>query len=73
MTVADLLAKIESYPKGFEFTLPYNKMTEKVREDTHKIMRLATDKGLVESIAIGAGWDADGTFNGFQNETFKRL
>ena len=73
MTVADLLARIESYPKGFEFTLSYNQMTEKVRKDTHKIMRLATEKGLVKSISIGAGWDVDGTFNPFQNETFKRL
>lgn len=73
MTVADLLAKIKSYPKGFEFTLPYNKMTDKIRKDIHKIMKMATEQGLVKSVKIGAGWDEDGTFNPFQNETFKRL
>ena len=72
MTIQDLLNRIEGYPKGFEFTLPYNKMTEKQQRDIHKLMKIAEKKGLVESISIGAGWDEDGTFNGFQNETFKR-
>lgn len=73
MTVQDLIDRIESYPKGFEFTLPYNRMTEKQRQDIFKVMRAATKKGLVKSISIGAGWDEDGSFNGFQNETFRRV
>ena len=72
MTVQDLVNRIESYPKGFEFTLPYNRMTEKQRQDMFKVMRAAEKKELVESISIGAGWDEDGSFNPFQNETFRR-
>ena len=72
MTIDDLVQRIKGYPKGFRFTIPYNKMTEKTRNDAHKVMKLAVDQGLIESIEIGAGWDDDGTFNGYQNETFVR-
>ena len=73
MTVQDLIDRIESYPKGFEFTLPYNKMTEKQKRDMFKIMEIARERGLVKSISIGAGWDEDGNFNPFQNETYRRV
>lgn len=72
MTFNDLLKRIENYPIGFQFTLPYNQMTEKQRRDTYKLMETAQKKGLVKSISIGAGWDLDGSFNPFQNETFER-
>ena len=72
MTVNDLLDRIRKYPKGFRFTLQYNQMTDKIRKDVYKIMKMAIDQGLVESVEIGAGWDEDGTFNGYQNETFVR-
>ena len=73
MTVQDLVDRIESYPKGFEFTLPYNQMTEKQQRDIYKIMKIATDKGYVKSVSIGDGWDKDGSFNCYQNETFRRI
>lgn len=73
MTFNDLIKRIESYPKGFKFTLYYNQMKEKTKTDAIKLMRIAVNKGLVESVEIGAGWNADGNFNLCQNETFKRL
>lgn len=69
----DLLQRIDNYPKGFRFTLQYNKMTNKVRSDAHKLMKMAVEQGLIKSVEIGAGWDEDGTFNGYQNETFMRV
>lgn len=73
MTVGDLIKRIESYPTGFEFTIPYNRMTEKQNRDMNKILKIAQDKNLIESVSIGAGWDENGTFNAFQNETFRRI
>ena len=73
MTVGDLVKRIESYPTGFEFTIPYNQMTEKQNRDMNKILKIAQDKNLIESVSIGAGWDKDGSFNCFQNETFRRI
>ncbi len=73
MTMEDLLKRIESYPKGFEFTLPYNKMTKAVRNTAYELTKKATDLGLIESISTGAGWNDDGTFDGFQCETFRRI
>lgn len=73
MTVNDLIQRIENYPVGFEFTIPYNQMTEKQNRDINKILRIAQDKNLIKSISIGAGWDKDGSFNCFQNETFRRI
>jgi len=72
MKVDDLIKKIKEYPKGFRFTLPYDKMTEKVRNDAHKVMQIAIDQELIECVSIGAGWDEDGTFNGYQNAIFVR-
>ena len=36
-------------------------------------MKMAIDKKLVKSVSIGAGWNDDGNFDGFQNETFERI
>lgn len=73
MTVEDLIKRIKSYPTGFEFTIPYNQMTEKQKRDMNKILKIAQDKNLIKSVSIGAGWDKDYSFNCFQNETFRRI
>ena len=67
MTVEDLIKRIERYPTGFEFTIPYNQMTEKQKRDMNKILKIAQDKNLIKSVSIGAGWDKDCSFNCFQN------
>ncbi len=73
MTYNDLLKRIEKYPTGFQFTLPYNEMTEKQKRACFSLMKMAIDKKLVKSVSVGAGWNDDGNFDGFQNETFKRI
>lgn len=73
MTVENLVKRIESYPTGFEFTIPYNQMTEKQKWGMNKVLKIAQNKNLIESVGIGAGWDRDGSFNCFQNETFRRI
>ena len=72
-TVQDLIKRVESYPKGFRFTFPYYEMENEVRENAIKFARLIIDKGLVKSVSIGAGWNLDGKFDGFQTETFERI
>ena len=71
-TFEDCIRKIESYKKGFTFTIHYNRMDEKTHKAMAKVMDIAEKRGLVEGIEIGAGWDDDGSFNCFQNVTYVR-
>lgn len=64
----DAIAKIESYSKGFEFTLPYGKMTQGQRNALFIITRDAIDRGLIESKWIGASLT-----DAFNEEHFVRL
>lgn len=73
MTVEDCIQKITRYKKGFQFMLPYNQMDERTRIAAYKVTRIAEERGLIKSVFIGAGWNEDGSFNGFQNETFVRI
>lgn len=73
MTLNDLLKRIENYPKGFQFTLPYNEMTEKQKDNCRILINMAKKKKIIKSISVGAGWNNDGSFDCFQNETFERI
>ena len=77
MTIAELregkeyalcMRKIEGYSKGFEFRIPYNRMTRGQANAMKIVMADAVEKKLVESIAIDLA--LDGTQTG---ETFKRV
>ncbi len=73
MTVANLVKQIERYPIGIEFTIQYNQMSKEQQKEIKEVLKIAQLNNLIESISIGAGWDEDGTFNSFQNETFRRI
>ena len=64
----DLVEKIKGYSKGFEFTLPYYKMTEGQKNAVHIITNDCIKKRIIDSIAIGLRHD--GTI---KEETFIRL
>lgn len=64
----DLVEKIKGYSKGFEFTLPYYKMTQGQKNAVHIITNDCIKKRIIDSIAIGLS--LDGTIT---EETFIRL
>lgn len=64
----DLVEKIKGYSKGFEFTLPYYKMTEGQKNAIHIIINDCIKERIIDSIAIGL--QLDGTMT---EETFIRL
>lgn len=64
----DLVEKIKGYSKGFEFTLPYYKMTEGQKNAVHIITNDCIKKRIIDSIAIGLR--LDGTIT---EETFVKL
>lgn len=65
---ADAHRKINSYRKGFKFTIPYYKMTEGQRNAMQILLNDCTKQGLIESISTGISLDLDVT-----EETFVRL
>lgn len=65
---AEYMDRIRNYPKGFEFTLPYWKMTKQIRNAIDIITRDAEKEHLIESISIGISLDLEET-----EETFKRI
>ena len=68
-----LLERVKKYPKGFQFSFPYGEMPEKVRQNATRFAQTAINKGLIKSVSIGAGWNSDGSFDGFQKEIFERI
>lgn len=64
--------KIKGYRPGFEFTLRYCDIPKAKANALMIVMRDACEQGLLESVTIGAGFMADGTFNPFMSETFRR-
>lgn len=64
----DLVEKIKGYSKGFEFTLPYYKITEGQKNAIHIIINDCIKERIIDSIAIGL--QLDGTMT---EETFIRL
>lgn len=62
------MKKIQSYPKGFEFTLNYKQIPRPQGNALKIIMKDAIEKGLLESVAIGLALDGTQT-----DETFRKL
>lgn len=60
--------KIESYKKGFEFTVYYNEMPAAKRRAMEYLLDDCEKEGLIESIAIGVSLELERT-----DETFVRL
>lgn len=65
---AKCMRKIEGYSKGFEFTVPYWKMTKEQANAMKIILQDAVRKGLIESIRIGLSLELVET-----DETFRRV
>lgn len=62
------MKKIKSYPKGFKFTIPYNRMTTGQANAMRIVMRDAVNMGLIESVAIGLSLSLEQT-----DETFIKV
>jgi len=65
---ADACRKINAYRTGFEFTIPYYKMTQGQRNAMNVITADCTKQGLIQSISIGVSLEGE-----FTEETFVRL
>lgn len=61
-------AKIESYRKGFEFTINFSVIPKAKANGLRLILKDAVNNGLLESIAFGL--DINGNI---KEETFKRI
>lgn len=44
--------KIRSYKTGFEFTIPFDRMSAGQANAMHRILRDAYDEGLIESVSF---------------------
>ena len=66
---------IRSYKSGFEFTIPYYKMTKGQINAMNWVTKKAEDLGLIRSISIGHSFeDLRGESGRFcSEETFKRI
>lgn len=57
---------LQSYPKGFQFTVLYYKMTQGQKNAMTIILRDAVQKGLIRSIAVGVNLDLEETKEAFE-------
>ena len=64
----DMMEKIRSYRQGFEFTIPFYKMTQQQKNGMNIVLHDAVEEGLIESIQIGVSIEGN-----FTDETYKRL
>ena len=64
----ELVEKIKGYSKGFEFTLPYYKMTQGQKNAIQIVVDDCIKKRILDSISIGL--QLDGTIT---EETFIKL
>lgn len=64
----ELMEKIKGYSKGFEFTLPYYKMTQGQKNAIQIVVDDCIKKRILDTISIGL--QLDGTMT---EETFIRL
>ena len=66
---------IRSYKKGYEFTIPYYKMTDAQLRAMNWVTKKAEELGLIRCIAIGHSFeDLRGESGRFcSEETFKRI
>ncbi|MFR0074334.1 MAG: hypothetical protein ACLRVD_08245 [Blautia caecimuris] len=64
----ELVEKIKGYSKGFEFTLPYYKMTQGQKNAIQIVVDDCIKKRILDTISIGL--QLDGTMT---EETFIRL
>ena len=60
--------KIESYKKGFKFTVNYSEMPAPKRRAMEYLLEDCEKEGLIESVAIGVSLELERT-----DETFVRL
>lgn len=65
---ADACKKINAYHKGFEFTIPYYKMTQGQRNAMDVVTTDCTKQGLIQSVSVGVSLEGE-----FTEETFVRL
>lgn len=68
----EAMEKIRKYKPGFRFTVDFANIPEAKANGLRIVLRDACKLGLLESVAIGAGWDKDGKFNPFMDETYRR-
>lgn len=60
--------KIRRYKTGFEFTIPFYRMSKGQANAMHRILRDAYDEGLIESVSFSFNLDCEGT-----EETWRRI
>lgn len=65
---ADMIAKVKGYSIGFEFNIPYYKMTSAQRNAMEIVMCDCVESGIIESVAVSL--DLDGKVT---EEKFKRI
>lgn len=64
----EMMDKIRSYSKGFEFTIPFYKMTSEQKNAMNVVLRNAVEEGLIESISIGLSLEGNIT-----EEKYKKI
>lgn len=65
---ADMITKVKGYSIGFEFSIPYYKMTPAQKNAMEIVMCDCVESGLIESVAVS--FDLDGKVT---EEKFKRI
>lgn len=60
--------KIRKYKTGFEFTIPFYRMSKGQANAMHRILRDAYDEGLIESVSFVLNLEGECT-----EETWRRL
>ncbi len=65
---AEMMDKIRSYRKGFEFTLKYGEIPKAKRNALQIVIEDSIKKGILESIAIGLTLQGEPV-----EETYRRL
>lgn len=65
---ADMITKVKGYSTGFEFNIPYYKMTSAQRNAMEIVVRDCVESGIIESVAVSL--DLDGKVT---EEKFKRI
>ena len=55
----DMMNKIKGYSKGFTFTIPFYKMTQRQKNGMNIVLKNARKEGLIESLSIGLSIDGN--------------
>lgn len=64
----NMMKKIRNYSTGFEFTIPFYKMTRQQKNGMNIVLNNAVKEGLIESVRIGVSLEGN-----FTDETYRRL